>query len=238
MPSLWRRDSLTVETVCFASNAYQLEGELAYADGPPQAGVVIAGPHPLLGGSKENNIIRALSDGLAARGFVTLRFDYKGVGGSEGPAVDTAAHLAEFWQTSRTLDDLERAEDLRGAVAHMRGIVGREVPLAIVGYSFGCSLMPAAIPDSDTATPLVLVAPTVGRHDYTAFETLPNRKFIIAPIDDFAADARLLREWFERMDSPKLLVQRRLDGHFFRGHEDWLVASVGAYLEDAWSPRT
>lgn len=238
MPLLWLNDSLTVETVCFASGVYQLAGALAYSDGSPRAGVVIAGPHPLLGGSKENNIVRALADGLAARGFVTLRFDYKGVGGSEGPAVDTAAHLAEFWQSSRTLDDPERAEDLRGAVEHMRGIVGRGVPLAIVGYSFGCSLIPAAIPEGDSETPLVLVAPTVGRHYYTSFETLPNRKFIIAPHDDFAADARFLREWFERMASPKLLLQRRLDGHFFRGHEDWLVASVGAFLEDAWSPGT
>jgi hypothetical protein len=38
----------------------------------------------------------------------SLHFNYKGVGASEGPAVDTAAHLATFWQTSHAPDDLAR----------------------------------------------------------------------------------------------------------------------------------
>jgi alpha/beta superfamily hydrolase len=235
MPSLWFPNSLTVETVSFLSDGYRLEGELAYADNTPQAGVVLAGPHPLLGGTKENNILRALGDGLAARGFVTLRFDYKGVGRSEGPAVDTEAHLAEFWRTSQAPDDPDRSQDLADAVAYLRGVVGEECPIALVGYSFGCTLLPHAIPDDQDATSLVLVAPTIGRHDYSAYEQLLTRKCIIAAHDDFAADAQSFDEWFCRLPAPKQLVQRRLDGHFFRGHEDWLIATVGAFLDDAGS---
>jgi alpha/beta superfamily hydrolase len=232
MPLLWSSDSLTVETVYFQSAGYRVEGELAYADSPPLGGVVIAGPHPLLGGNKKNNIVRALGDGLAARGFVTLRFDYKGVGGSEGPAMDTAAHLAAFWETSQAPDDPERANDLRDAVAYLRGVIGPTLPLALVGYSFGCTLLPAAISEGDTATPLVLVGPTLGRHDYTPYETLPHRKLIIAAEDDFASDERGLSAWFSRLSAPKGLVQGHLDGHFFRGHEDWLVATVSSFLKD------
>jgi hypothetical protein len=58
---------------------------------------------------------------------------------------------------------------------------------------------------------------------------------VIAPEDDFASDPRLLHEWFSRLPAPKQLVQRRLDGHFFRGHEDWLVATVGSFLDDIGS---
>jgi alpha/beta superfamily hydrolase len=237
MHSIWFDDSLTVESVSFFSDGCRLEGELAYTDGTPQAGVVLAGPHPLLGGSKDNNVIRALGDGLATRGYVTLRFNYKGVGASDGPAADTAAHLAEFWRTSHAPDDSERSQDLRVAVEHLRGVVGLDCPIALVGYSFGCTLLPDAIPDPGAAAPLVLVAPTIGRHDYSRYETLRNRKCVIAPHNDFASDAQLLHDWFSRMSGPKQLVQRRLDGHFFRGHEDWLVAVVGSFLDDIGSSR-
>jgi alpha/beta superfamily hydrolase len=238
MPILAPYESLTVESVHFPSQEYRLEGNLAYADGPPLAAVVLAGPHPLLGGTKDTKIVRALGDGLAARGFVTLRSNYRGVGASDGPAVDVAANLATFWLTSHAPDDPEKADDLRAAVAFLRCIVGTEVPFALAGHSFGCSLLPAAVPAGATAPPLVLIAPTIGSHDYTPYELLDNPKLIIAPHEDFATNADLLNAWFGRVAAPKHLVQPRLDGHFFRGHEDWLVASVGAFLDDMESTRT
>jgi alpha/beta superfamily hydrolase len=238
MPSLAAYESLTVESVRFPAGAYWLEGNLAYADGVPLAAVVLAGPHPLLGGTKDNNIMVALGDGLAARGFVTLRFNYRGVGGSDGPPVDAAACLAAFWQTSHAPDDPEREHDLRAAVAYLRAVVGTETPLALIGYSFGCSLLPAAVPAGAATIPLVLIAPTIGSHDYTPYDALSNPKLVIAPHEDFAANEELLNSWFGRLAAPKRLVQRRLDGHFFRGHEEWLLASVGAFLDDGESVRT
>jgi hypothetical protein len=42
--------------------------------------VVLAGPHPLLGGTLHNNVVRGLGDGPARGGLATLRFNYRGVG--------------------------------------------------------------------------------------------------------------------------------------------------------------
>jgi alpha/beta superfamily hydrolase len=196
--------------------------------------VLLAGPHPLLGGSMHNNVVRGLGDGLARHGFATLRFNYRGVGGSEGPAGDVAASLAAFWQTSCGPDEPYYQADVNAACAFLRSAAGHDLPLGLVGYSFGCTLLPAALPAGHGAAALVLVAPTVGAHDYAAFEAVDRPKLIVAPEGDFAADAGLLSAWFARLPGRKTLVRPRLDSHFFRGFEDWLVAMTGAFLDSAW----
>jgi len=197
-----------------------LHGELAYPDAAPVGGVVIAGPHPLLGGTMGNNVVRALGDGLAARGHVTLRFDYRD--GGRDPA-----RLAAFWKTSRAPDEPDWADDLVAAIEFLRIAAPAGLPLALIGYSFGCTPLPAAVRSHE---PLILIAPTVGQHDFGAFESLANPKLIIAPVDDFAADADETGRWLERLSEPKTIERPRRDGHFFRGHEGWLVETVAAFL--------
>jgi alpha/beta superfamily hydrolase len=232
MPSLCPPDALVVESVRFASGPYWLEGELAYADaGPPTGAALLAGPHPLLGGHMHNNVVRGLGDGLARRGLATLRFNYRGVGGSEGPAADTAAHLARFWETSRVPDEAHHRDDFAAALPFLRTTVGDALPLAMVGYSYGCSLLPLALDHITQRPPLVLIAPTVGTHDYGGFESLANPKLVVAPEGDFAADAARLLGWFDALREPKRLLRPRLDSHFFRGHEDWLAETVAAFLD-------
>ncbi len=224
-------ESLVVEAVRFPAGPYRLEGELAYSDAlPPVGAAVIAGPHPLLGGTMHNNVVRALGDGLAGQGLVTLRFNYRGVGHSEGPAVDVARHLAQFWETSQVPQDRELCDDLDGAIALARAVVaGADLPLVLIGYSFGCTLPPLARGGAEAAA-LVLVAPTVGTHDYEAFVGLARPLLVVASEGDFATDAGRLRAWFDRLTAPRLLVQERRDNHFFRAHEPWLVETVVSFL--------
>ncbi len=146
MPALCMPDGLVVEAVRFPAGPYQLEGELSYPDATmPRGAVLLAGPHPLLGGSMHNNVVRGLGDGLARHGLVALRFNYRGVGASEGPAVDVAEHLARFWETAHVPDETAYQEDLAGAIDQVRSVVGPALPLVLVGYSFGCTLLPAGL---------------------------------------------------------------------------------------------
>ena len=222
--------ALTIEEIRFPAAGYRLQGELAYADGGPALGAaVLAGPHPLLGGNLRNNVVRGLGDGLAARGVATLRFNYCGVGRSEGPPVDVARHLAEFWQTSHVSGEAGLADDVRGAADFLRATVGPDLPLALVGYSFGCSLLPRVCREVECSA-LVLVAPTVGKHDYDSFLSLNLPVLVVASEDDFAADAGQLRAWFDRLPGRNELVLDQLDNHFFRGHEDRLAETVFDFL--------
>jgi alpha/beta superfamily hydrolase len=237
MPPPCPPDALVVESVRFASGPYWLEGELAYAEAAsPVGAVVLAGPHPLLGGHMRNNVMCGLGDGLARQGFVTLRFNYRGVGGSEGPAVDTAAHLARFWETSRVPDEAHHQDDLAAALDWLRSAVGDEMPFALAGYSYGCSLLPSALREAGArrgaVLPLVLIAPTVGTHDYGGFEAVTSAKLVVAAEGDFAADTPHLLSWFDGLREPKRLLRPDGDSHFFRGHEDWLAATVADFLDD------
>ena len=242
-------DEMTVERVRFLAGPYALEGELAYPDaGAATAGaVLLVGPHPLLGGTLHNNVVRGLGDGLAARGWVTLRFNYRGVGGSEGPAVG-AAELTDFWRDSRVAGEKDYGDDVRAAADFLLGVVGPDVPLALVGYSFGCTLLEAA----DRPGVQVLVAPAVSAHAFearSASEGIPSLalrasmtvpslalracvpSLVIAPHGDFAANEGQLAAWLDRLAPPCEVLRPRLDGHFFRGHEDWLVDAVSDFLD-------
>jgi uncharacterized protein len=233
MPTLLDAGELIVEDVAFRSAGYRLRGELTY----PQAGdirgaFVLAGPHPLLGGNMHNNVVRGVSDGLAQRRCATLRFNYRGVGGSEGPRFDVARHLAEFWATSHVPSEMMLWQDVQAAADFLGQCVGPAVPLALVGYSFGCALLPHVCRVGPPPV-RILIAPTVGKHDYDAFLNVGGPILVITSADDFAIDAGKLRAWFAMLPGPKHLVQQRFDNHFFRGYEDRLAAAAIAFFHES-----
>lgn len=221
-------EHVVIEHVRVQGGSYSLEGELVYPETEtPTGAVVLAGPHPLLGGTRRNNVVRALSEGLAGRGWATLRFDYR------AGTTDQPAHFEEFWHSSRTADEDEHAEDLRQAVEFLIGTVGRGLPLALVGYSFGCALVPR-VALSEREDVLVFIAPTAGIHDLDSCTHLTGPKLVIAPLDDFACDEAKLLHWFTNLRGQCEMVRPRLDGHFFRGHEDWLGLTVSGFIDRQW----
>jgi alpha/beta superfamily hydrolase len=220
-------DAITIEDLTFGSG---LHGALAYPDGALSGGALVAGPHPLLGGTMQNNVVAGLGDGLAARGLVTLRFDYRGVGRSAGPRFDVTEHVAEFWRTSHVRDEMGLVADVEAGLAEVRRCAP-EVPAALIGYSFGCALLPHVRPSPDA---FVLIAPTLAKHEYDAYYALEQPKLVIASEDDFACDTGRLQTWFERLAPPRYLILQRFDNHFFRGHEGWLADAVFGFLREHW----
>src|SRR5208282_6733247 len=105
--------------------------------------------------------------------------------------------------------------------------------IALVGYSFGCALLPYVRPHDDLAA-LVLIAPTVGKHDYDAFRSVHSPLLVVASEEDFATDIDRLERWFETLSMPRQLVRKRCDNHFFRGHEAWLGETIARFLDSQW----
>jgi alpha/beta superfamily hydrolase len=229
MPASDSKD-IVVEWVQFPAGPHLLEGELAYGGGADGllGGMVLAGSHPLLGGTMHNNVVRGLGDGLAECGLATLRFNYRGVGRSEGPPVDVPRHMAEFWETSRVPGEMDLGRDVQGAVDFLRPVVGPTRPLFLIGYSFGCALLPFVEPP----TALVLIAPPLGKHDYEAFTSVKSPILVIVSENDFTVETARLRQWFGRLPAGTQLAQGPRDNHFFRGHESWLVETVSAFLKE------
>jgi alpha/beta superfamily hydrolase len=106
---------------------FTLEGEAQLRDGAPAA--VVCHPHPAFGGRMDNPLVAALADACAAAGFSALRFNFRGLDGSQGtPTGGVAEH-----------------EDVAAAIAWAREQGAPRV--ALVGYSFGALMAARAIAD-------------------------------------------------------------------------------------------
>ena len=53
-------------------------------EAPPRAAAVMCHPHPLAGGTMDNNVVFRTARGMQKAGLAVLRFNFRGVGGSEG----------------------------------------------------------------------------------------------------------------------------------------------------------
>lgn len=100
--------------------AGRLEGTLRVPDAAASAIVVLAHPLPTHGGSMRNPLMAALARGMAERGWYALRFNFRGVGTSQGE-----------WSGGP-----EEPADLVDAVAHARALAPG-LPLGVLGFSFG-----------------------------------------------------------------------------------------------------
>jgi uncharacterized protein len=107
----------------------------------PRAVAVIAHPHPLFGGTMENKVITTLARSFVESGAATFRFNFRGVGATEG-AHDEGRGEAE--------DMLQVIEYARAAVPGL--------PLELAGFSFGGAVATRAS-ESASFQQLVLVAP-------------------------------------------------------------------------------
>ncbi len=84
------------------------------------AAAVVCHPHPLFGGTMHNKVVHTTAEAISAAGLPVLRFNFRGVGGSDG------AHDAGKGEQ----------DDLRVLLDHLAGrYPGR--PLLVAGYSFG-----------------------------------------------------------------------------------------------------
>ncbi len=223
---------ITRESVYIAGPIGRLAGELCYPDTVTKAAVLIANPHPLMGGAVNNNVIERLALDLPAHGYVTLRFDYGGVGNSGGEPVDVAENMRRFWETGTTDADPRMGEEA-GQVASWLSLQFDQ-PIVGVGYSFGAYALTASALDRLAA--LAMISPTVTRHD---FDPLGNSDIPVMAIysdDDFATPAEVTRDWIESL-GPRARGHLLVGGeHFYRGLEprvvDLCVTFFGRSLDD------
>ena len=111
----------------------------------PAAIAIVAHPHPLFGGSMDNKVATTLARALFDAGAATYRFNFRGIGKSEGVHDDGRGETA----------------DLLTVAAHASA-AHPGVPLWLSGFSFGAAVTLAASEQLD-CTEMVLVAPGFSR---------------------------------------------------------------------------
>ena len=107
----------------------------------PRAIAVVAHPHPLFGGTMDNKVVTTLTRALVETGGATFRFNFRGVGASQG------THDEGRGET----------EDMLRVIEHAQAEAG-PLPLKLAGFSFGGAVATRASGQVEFAQ-LVLVAP-------------------------------------------------------------------------------
>ncbi|MFX0168873.1 MAG: alpha/beta hydrolase [Candidatus Hodarchaeota archaeon] len=132
-------DKSRYERVSIEAADLALEGRLALVSDANQPGLVLCHPHPLMGGSMDDSRLVTLSRAAVAAGINTLRFNFRGVGQSQGKF---GHGVGEIQDTITAVNYLRNHPYVQGS------------RIALLGYSFGGSIALAAAMD---ATPVALV---------------------------------------------------------------------------------
>ena len=132
----------------FQSKRASLDGVLSTPGElpPPYPAVVVCHAHPTLGGNMDSPLITAICRAADARGFATLRFNFRGVGSSEG----------EFTNGDREHEDVKAALDI---MKRWPDVDGKR--LALVAYSFSAGVALKGLKQTRAAKSLVLIAPPI-----------------------------------------------------------------------------
>ncbi|MDO8124641.1 MAG: alpha/beta fold hydrolase [Candidatus Hermodarchaeota archaeon] len=132
------------QSVSILSGELSLEGILVLTKKEKQPGLVLCHPHPLYGGSMDDSRILAISKAAAAKGLNTLRFNFRGVGKSQG----------QFGQGIGEMQDTIAAMEFLCNQSHIDNS-----RIALLGYSFGGSIALAAAMDANPAALVTISAP-------------------------------------------------------------------------------
>ncbi len=200
-------------SLTFNSGAFTLEGVLHLPDDTPAAAAVICHPGAQYGGDMDNHVVMALCEALNERGYAALRFNMRGVGGSQGE-----------------MDMASGADDARAALDHLRSL--READsdtIGLIGYSLGA--MAAADAANASLKALALVSPPLG---YGDLRLDPGCPVLVAcgDNDEYAPLDRLRIAGEQPGVELKIITDSE---HFWHGTQDRLKKPVGEFFAEHFS---
>jgi hypothetical protein len=199
----------------FQVDGLALEGVLhgvENARGAPVPAAVVCHPHPLYGGDMHNAVVVAVCDALSKQGISALRFNFRGVGGSQG------SHGG----------GRDERNDVRAALAFLASQADiNPRRLCLAGYSFG-ALVALSTRYSALAAMAVISPPLTGNPD-EAFRLSCPTLFVFGERDSVAPSTGV-----EAIDLPpgsRIAVVPGAD-HFWCGQEEEAAAEVAAFFSE------
>lgn len=181
----------------------QLEAILKEPNGDVRGVALVCHPHPLGGGTMHNKVVFRAAAGLVDAGLITLRFNFRGVGASDG-----------------THDGVAEKQDVRDALDYLSENYPNQ-PITLAGFSFGTRMGSEVGMSDERVVRLISVGTPVDKYD--DFEYLENLRkpilFVHGDRDEFGAlenVQKLVEKVAKNTDAE--LVYFENCGHFFDEH--------------------
>lgn len=194
------------------AGAIEAERDAAAAGTQARGVVVIAHPHPLFGGTMDNKVVQTLARAFIASGWTAVRFNFRGVGASEG------VH-----------------DEGRGEADDMRAVIEQVAPhgaLAIAGFSFGAFVAMNALSALWAVRDVqrvALVGASVARVPPGPLpEAAHERTLVVHGEQDDTVPLAAVLDWARPQSLPVTVVPG--GGHFFHGQLPLLKQLVARHL--------
>jgi uncharacterized protein len=194
--------------------AGHIEALLDVPDGrEPKAAVVFAHPLPTHGGTMHTKAVYQGTKGLVRAGCAVLRFNFRGVGKSQGSFTGGEGERGDF---TAALDYMARRYPT--------------LNLWAAGFSFGSWIALETGAVDDRVTALIGIAPPVLRegYDFSNVRASTKPKFFVQGESDDICPIQDMWKFYGELPEPKELVVIDGANHLFDGH----AGEVGEALED------
>lgn len=202
------------------AGAIEVATELPKAEDARRGTALICHPHPLHGGTMDNKVVTMLERALRELGLATVRFNFRGVGASEG------AHDEGEGETRDVV-----------ALAEWIAATRPDDALWLAGFSFGSYVALRATRHLPVRQ-LILVAPPVERYGYANLPSPPCPWLVVIGEDDEVVDPEAVYAWVGAMPhDPPQLIRMPATSHFFHGRLMDLRGAVKNAVRDNLPPK-
>ncbi len=209
----------TQVTIAGAAGKIEALLEEGKADAPFSASAYVAlicHPHPLYGGTMDNKVVSTLARIYRELGITSLRFNFRGVGASEG----------EHDEARGEVDDL-------CIVSEWLQAQYPESQLLLAGFSFGSAVVAAASERIPVAH-MILIAPPVMRYSYAPQGAFACPVTLVLGGQDELVEAEAVLAWLESLDCTVETIVIPEASHFFHGQlnslREKLATQLSAFL--------
>ena len=202
----------------------RLEGHYYQSKNSDAPIAIVLHPHPLHGGNMNNRVVFIMFNNFVERGFSVLRFNFRGVGRSQG-AFDNG--VGELSDAAYAFDWMQQFNS--------------NTPFCwIGGYSFGALISMQLMMRRPEIEGFVSISPPAGTEDFSFLAPCPSSGLIIHGDTDAHIPLDAVKKLAQRLDGQKnisvnLSIVKGAD-HFYKDNMDNLSKEVASYLDKSLPP--
>ncbi len=205
--------------VIFNGPEGRIEGRYTHSKKTNAPVALLLHPHPEHGGTMNNRVVYAMFQSFVKRGFSTLRFNFRGVGRSQGRFDNGQGELS----------------DAATALDWMQTHNPNAPTCWIGGFSFGAWVAMQLMMRRPEISGFISVAPPSNQYDFSFLAPCPASGMIVHGKTDAVVPVSSTDKLADKLSSQKNIEidYRPVDGcdHFFSDHLETLVGHVENYLD-------